>query len=137
MSVAGSSSTKWSRTPPWRNSEGQDHRQWDYHPVPYLSVGPPMPGLWGGSTDDVSALSILGGVVQIVGYTVMHFHLGWSRPDEGFGHRGYYIGDGRYGSVGDKQDRRDPRQENQMVRDPKLDGPVSLKIAAVPSQQRK
>jgi hypothetical protein len=56
----------------------------------------------GASTDDVSALSTLGGVVQIVGYTAMHFHLGWSGQDEGFGHRGYYIGDGRYGSVGDK-----------------------------------
>jgi hypothetical protein len=29
----------------------------------------------------------------------MYFHLGWSGPVEGFGHGGYYIGDGRYGYI--------------------------------------
>jgi hypothetical protein len=30
-----------------QNSEGQNHRQQDYHLVPYFLVKPPMPGLWG------------------------------------------------------------------------------------------
>jgi hypothetical protein len=30
----------------------------------------------------------------------MHFHPGWSGPSEGFGHGGYYTGDGCYMSVG-------------------------------------
>jgi hypothetical protein len=45
----------------------------------------------------------------------MHFHLTWSELARGFGHRGYYTRDDRYKSVGQQQDRRTPRQENQMV----------------------
>jgi hypothetical protein len=30
----------------------------------------------------------------------MHFHVRRSEPAEGFGNRGYYIGDGRHGSIG-------------------------------------
>jgi hypothetical protein len=30
----------------------------------------------------------------------MHFHLGWLRPSQGFGHRGFYTGDGHYGHIG-------------------------------------
>jgi hypothetical protein len=67
----------------------------------------------------------------------MHFHPGWSGPFEGFGHGDYYVGDGPYGSISQQQDRRTPRQENRMVRNPKSEGPVSLKIAATPNQQNK
>jgi hypothetical protein len=45
----------------------------------------------------------------------MHFHPGWSGPAEGFGHGGYYTGDDHDGSVGHQQDRKAPRQENQIV----------------------
>jgi hypothetical protein len=45
----------------------------------------------------------------------MHFHPKWSGLAEDFGHGGYYIRDGRYGSIGHQQDRRTPTQENQMV----------------------
>jgi hypothetical protein len=67
----------------------------------------------------------------------MHFHPGWLGPAEGFQHGIYYIGDDRYGSVDHQQDRRSPSQENRMVWNPKLDGPVSLKIVVVPNQQQK
>jgi hypothetical protein len=46
-STTGSSSDKWSQTPPRWNSEGRDRCQQDYHLAPYFPVGPPMPGLWG------------------------------------------------------------------------------------------
>jgi hypothetical protein len=41
-----------------------------------------------------------------------HFHPRWSGPVEGFGHGGYYTGDGYYGSIGHQQGRMAPRQEN-------------------------
>jgi hypothetical protein len=63
----------------------------------------------------------------------MHFNPGWAGPTEGFGHGGYYVGDGRYGSVGHQQDRRAPRQENQTVRNANSDYHVSPKTATVPS----
>jgi hypothetical protein len=40
---------------------------------------------------------------------------------------GYYAEDDRYGSVDQPHDTRTPRQKNRMVRNPKLDGPISLK----------
>jgi hypothetical protein len=67
----------------------------------------------------------------------MHFYPGWSGPSEGFGHRGYYVGDGCYRRVGHHQDTRTPGQENQMVRNPKPEGLVSPKTTAVPNQQKK
>jgi hypothetical protein len=30
----------------------------------------------------------------------MHIHPGWSGPTEGFGHGGYYVGDGCYRYIG-------------------------------------
>jgi hypothetical protein len=65
----------------------------------------------------------------------MPFHLGWLAPIEGFGYRGYYIGDGHYGHVDLQQDSRIPRQENRMVRNTKPDGPVSQEVAAPPGHQ--
>jgi hypothetical protein len=65
----------------------------------------------------------------------MHFHPGWSGPAEGFGHGGYYTGDGCYEYVDHQQDSKTPRQENQMVQNPKLDGLVSLKVLVAPEQQ--
>jgi hypothetical protein len=65
----------------------------------------------------------------------MPFHQGWSGPDEGFVYRGYYVGDGRYGHVGHQQDSRIPRQENQMVRNPKPDGSISQEAAAAPGHR--
>jgi hypothetical protein len=67
----------------------------------------------------------------------MHFHPGWSGLAENFSHGGYYAGDGHYVYVGHQQDSRTLRQENWMVQKPKLDGPVSLKAAAVPEQRSK
>jgi hypothetical protein len=43
-SAARSSSGKQYQTPPRQNSVGQDHRQQEYHLVPYFLVGLPMPG---------------------------------------------------------------------------------------------
>jgi hypothetical protein len=43
-SAVGSSSDKQYQTPPRQNSEGQDHRQQEYHLVPYFLVGLPMSG---------------------------------------------------------------------------------------------
>jgi hypothetical protein len=61
---------------------------------------------------------------------LMHFHPRWSEPTEGFGHGGYYIGDGHYGYVSHQQDRRASRQKNWTVQNAKLDHPVSPKIEA-------
>jgi hypothetical protein len=68
---------------------------------------------------------------------LMHFHLGWSGPAEGFVHGGYYAGDGRYRSVSHQQDRRAPRQENRTIWNAKPNHLVSLKAAIVPGQQHK
>jgi hypothetical protein len=46
-STVGSLSAKRPRTPPWQNSEGQDHRHRDYHPAHYFTLRTPMPGSWG------------------------------------------------------------------------------------------
>jgi hypothetical protein len=60
----------------------------------------------------------------------MHFHLGWSGPIDGFGHGGYYAGDGHYGHVSYQQDRRATWQENRTVLNAKLNHLVSLKMAS-------
>jgi hypothetical protein len=52
------------------------------------------------SVDDVSTLSSLGGVVRIMGTTADALPPGWSGHAESFAHRGYFIGDSRYGYVG-------------------------------------
>jgi hypothetical protein len=39
----------------------------------------------------------------------LHFHPGWPRPLGGFGHGGYYVGDGHYRNIGQQQDRMPPR----------------------------
>jgi hypothetical protein len=57
----------------------------------------------------------------------MHFHLRWSGPVGGFDHGGYHIGEDRYGSLGQQQDKRGSRQENWIVQNTKLDHPISLK----------
>jgi hypothetical protein len=67
----------------------------------------------------------------------IHFQPRWSGPTDGFGHGGYYAGDGRYGYVDHLQDRRTPRQDNQMVWNPKLEDPISLKTIAAPNQHNK
>jgi hypothetical protein len=67
----------------------------------------------------------------------MHFHPGWSGPTEGFGYRGYYIGDDNYRYVGHQQDRRTSGQENRIVQNGKSDHPVSSTAATVPGCQHK
>jgi hypothetical protein len=66
----------------------------------------------------------------------MHFHLGWSRPAQGFGHGGYYAGDGSYGHIGHQQDRKASGQENQTVQNAKLDHLVSDEAGAVAPSHR-
>jgi hypothetical protein len=67
----------------------------------------------------------------------MHFHSGWSWHVEGFDHRVYYTRDSNYGSVGHQQDMKASRQENQIVRNAKLNHPVSPKVIAASGQQHK
>jgi hypothetical protein len=62
----------------------------------------------------------------------IHFHPGWSRLAEGFGHGGYYAGDGRYRYVDRQQDRSVSGHENQTVQNTKPDNPVSSKIVIAP-----
>jgi hypothetical protein len=64
----------------------------------------------------------------------MHFHLRWSGPIEHFGHRGYYIRDGRYMNVGHQQGRMASKQENRTVRNAKSDHPVSPKAITASGQ---
>jgi hypothetical protein len=64
----------------------------------------------------------------------MHFHPGWSGHGEGFGHKRYDIGDGRYGSVSHQQDRKAPRQENQTVQNVKLYHIISPKATTASAQ---
>jgi hypothetical protein len=65
----------------------------------------------------------------------MHFHVGWLGPTQGFGHGGYYTGDGCYGYVGHQQDRRASGQENQIVQNTKPDHSVSPKAATAPGHR--
>jgi hypothetical protein len=111
-STAESSSSKCSWTPPWRNSGGWDHRQQDYHPVPYFPVGLPMLGPWGPPPIMYPPCPPWVGWYRPWALPPMHFHPGWLGPSEGFGHGGYYAGDGHYGSISHQQSRRNLRQEN-------------------------
>jgi hypothetical protein len=131
-SIAGSPSGKRSCTPPCQNSEGQDHHQQDYHLTAYLPVGPPMLGPWGPPSMMYPPCPPWAGWYGPWAPLLMHFHLGWSGPMEGFGHKGDYAGNGRYGYINHQQDMRASRQENQTVQNTKLDHPISLKIAATP-----
>jgi hypothetical protein len=68
---------------------------------------------------------------------LMHFHLRWSGPTEGFGYGGYYARDGHYGHVGHQQDRRASGQENRTVQNAKPDHLISPKIVVAPSHWHK
>jgi hypothetical protein len=123
-----SSSGKQSRTPQRQNSEGLDHRHQDYHAAPYFSVAPPMPGSWG------PPLMMYPPCPPWVGWygpwvpPPKHFHPGWSRPTQGFGHGGYYAGDGRYEHVGHQQGRGASGLKNWIVQNTKLDHLVSQEV---------
>jgi hypothetical protein len=65
----------------------------------------------------------------------MDFYPGWSGPIEGFGHEGYYAGDGHYRYVSHQQHTWASRQENRIVQNSKSDHPVSPKTAAVSGHQ--
>jgi hypothetical protein len=67
---------------------------------------------------------------------LMHFHPGWPGPVEGFSHGGYFTGDGHYEYVGHQYDSKTPSQENWMVQNLKLDGPVSSKTTAAPGHRQ-
>jgi hypothetical protein len=101
-----SSSDKQSWTPLHRNSEGQDHRQQDYHSMPYFPVGPPMLRLWGPPMMMYPSCPPWARWYGLWAPLPMHFHLGWSGPVEGFGQGGYYTGDDRYIYVSHHHDRR-------------------------------
>jgi hypothetical protein len=67
----------------------------------------------------------------------MHFHLGRSGLVEGFGHIGYYEGDGHYRHVSHQHDRRALGQENWTARNAKLGHLVSLKTSEDSGHQHK
>jgi hypothetical protein len=95
-SAGRSSFGKRSWTPQQRNSEGRDRHHQDYHPVPHYLVGPQMHGPWG------PPLMIFPPCPPWAGWygpwvpPLMHFNLGWLGPAQGFGHGGYYVGEGCY-----------------------------------------
>jgi hypothetical protein len=91
-STAGNSSNKRSKTLPWLNSDGWDHREWDYHPTSYFSVGPPIPRPWGPPPMMYPPCLPWAGWYGPWTPPPMHFHPGWLGPAGGFGHGGYYIG---------------------------------------------
>jgi hypothetical protein len=99
-SPVGSSSNKRSRTPPRQNLEGWDHRQREYHLVPYFPTGPPMLGPWG--PPPMMYLPYPPWVRWDGPWAPppMHFHLGWLGSAGGHGHRGYYTGDDHHESIG-------------------------------------
>jgi hypothetical protein len=66
----------------------------------------------------------------------MHFHPGWSRPTQGFGHGGYYAGDDRYKHVDHQHDRKSSGQENWTIRNAKPNHPVSGEATVVPNHQQ-
>jgi hypothetical protein len=105
--------------------------------TPYFSIGPPMPGPWGPPPMMYPSCPPWTGWYGPSTLPLLHFHLGWSGLAEGFGHRGYYTGDGRYGSVGHQQDRKAQRQENWIIQNIKSDHPVSPNATAASGQQHK
>jgi hypothetical protein len=92
-SIAGSSSAKRSRTPPWRKSEGRDRRQRDYHLTPYFPIGRPMPRPWGPLSMMYLPCPPWAGWYRPWTLPLMHFHPGWLEPVKGFSHGGYYAGE--------------------------------------------
>jgi hypothetical protein len=104
----------------------QNHRQRDYHPMPYFSIGPPMPGSWGSSPMMYPSCPPWSGWYKPWAPMLMHFYPGWSRPAGGFDHRRYYTGDDHYGSVDQQQEGgsqsrkpRQPRIPNRTIRFPR------------------
>jgi hypothetical protein len=134
-STAESSSSKRARTPPRLNSEGRDRRQQVYHSTPYFPIGLSMPRPWGPPSMMYPPCPPWAGWYRPWVPPLMHLHPGWSRPAEGFVHRGYYVGDGHYRYVGHQQDMRASGQENQTMQNVKPDHPISSKIAAAPGHQ--
>jgi hypothetical protein len=99
-SAAGSSSSKQSRTPQQQNSEGRNCHHQDYHQAPDFSVRPPMSGPWGPAPMMFPPCPPWMGWYGPWVPPPMHFHVGWSGPPQGFGHGGYYTGDGCYRHIG-------------------------------------
>jgi hypothetical protein len=124
-SATESSSDKRSQTPPCQNSEAWDHCQQEYHLTPYFPVRPPMPRPW--RPPPMMHPPCPPWVRWYGPWTPppMHFHPERLRPTQGFVHGGYYAGDGRYGHIGHQQDKRVSEQENWIVRNTKLDHPIS------------
>jgi hypothetical protein len=98
-SAIGSSSNNQFRAPPWRNSEGRGRRQQEHYPVPYFSIGPPMPRPWGPPPIMYPPYPPWVGWYGPWTPPPMPFHLGWPGPAGGFGHRGYQAGDSHYAGV--------------------------------------
>jgi hypothetical protein len=88
------------------NFRRSNHRQHDYHPVPYFLVRPLMSGPSGPPPMMYPPCPPWVGWYGPWAPPLMHFHLGWPGPVEGFGHRGYYAGDDRYIHAGHQQDMR-------------------------------
>jgi hypothetical protein len=76
-STTRSLSDKRSRTPSWCSSEGQDHRQQDYHLTHYFSFRSPMPEPWGPSPMMYPPWA---GWYEPWALSLMPFHPGWSGP---------------------------------------------------------
>jgi hypothetical protein len=123
--TTGSSSNDQSRAPLQQNSEGRSHRQQEHHPMPYFPIRPPMPRSWGPPSMTYPSYPPWVGWYGPWTPPAMHFYPGWSRPTQGFGHRGYYTRDSRYESVGHQLDRKTSRQENWTVWNAKPDHLVS------------
>jgi hypothetical protein len=126
-----------SRAPPRQNSEGRDRRRQEYHPAPYFSIEPPMPGAWGPPPMMYPPCPPWVGWYGSWTLPPMHFHLEWLGPIEDFGHRGYYTRNGRYGSVSHRQDRKASRQKNRTAQNMKPDHPVPSKTTEALGQPHK
>jgi hypothetical protein len=87
-----------SKAPPRQNSEGWDHHQRECHLTPYHPVGPPMLGPWVPLSMIYPPSPPWAGWYGPWAPPLLHFHPGWSRQDRYFDHRGYHMGDDRYGS---------------------------------------
>jgi hypothetical protein len=135
-STAASSSDNQSRTSPRQNSEVQNHRQQEHHPVSYFPIEPPMPRPWGSPSMMYPPCPPWAGWYRPWTPPPMHFHSGWSGPSQGFGHEGYYTGDNRYGHVSHQQGRKASGQENQTVHNAKSDHLISQEEAATPGRQQ-
>jgi hypothetical protein len=99
-STVASSSDNQFKTPPRQNLEDQNHHQQQHHSASYFPIGPPMPGPWGPLPMMCLPCPPWAGWYKAWTPPPIHFHPGWSEPTQGFGHRGYYTGDGRYGHLG-------------------------------------